>query len=97
MRRPWRKTRTSVGGALSCHITRNWRGVPLETHEIVVDLASSTRTDKGLEAHCWLVERNYEKGCKVRDAEWDQVTIKRNKFHDDWNYEIISSHRRNLR
>ncbi len=39
---------------LFCHITRNWRGVPLETHQVVVNLVSSTRTNQGLEVHCWL-------------------------------------------
>ena len=55
---------------LFCHITRNWQGVPLETHEIVVNLIGSTRTTKGLEVHAWLDEREYPKGRKVSDAEF---------------------------
>ena len=47
---------------LFCHITRNWQGVPLETHEIVVNLIGSTRTTEGLEVHAWLDEREYPKG-----------------------------------
>lgn len=43
---------------LFCHITRNWRGVPLETHQVVVSLVSSTRTDKGREVHCRLDEND---------------------------------------
>lgn len=73
---------------LFCHITRNWRGIPLETHEIVVNLIGSTRTTEGLEVHAWLDERAYPKGTKVSDAELDEVRIHRNKFHGDWNYEI---------
>jgi transposase len=73
---------------LFCHITRNWRGVPLESHEIVVNLVSSTRTNEGLEVHCWLDEQEYKKGRKISDAEMDAVCIKRNKFQGDWNYEI---------
>jgi len=73
---------------LFCHITRNWRGVPLETHEIVVNLIGSTRTTEGLEVHAWLDERDYLKGKKVSDAELDEVRIRRNKFQGDWNYEI---------
>ena len=73
---------------LFCHITRNWRGVPLETHQIVVNLVSSTRTEEGLEVHCWLDSGTYETGRKVTDTEMSTVRIKRNTFHGDWNYEI---------
>lgn len=73
---------------LFCHITRNWRGVPLESHQVVVNLVSSTRTDEGLEVHCWLDAGEYKTGRKVTDAEMQSVRIKRNDFHGDWNYEI---------
>ena len=73
---------------LFCHITRNWRGVPLETHEIVVNLIGSTRTSEGLEVHAWLDERDYPKGRRVSDAELQEVHIHRNHFQGDWNYEI---------
>lgn len=73
---------------LFCHITRNWRGVPLESHEVVVNLVSSTRTNKGLEVHCWLDGAVYKTGRKVTDQEMHTVRIKKNKFHGEWNYEI---------
>jgi transposase len=73
---------------LFCHITRNWRGVPLETHQIVVNLVSSTRTAEGLEVHCWLDSDIYTKGRKVSEEEMRSVRLKRNDFHGDWNYEI---------
>ena len=73
---------------LFCHITHNWRGVPLETHEIVVNLVSSTRTSEGLEVHCWIDDSTYETGRKVTDEEMKSVRLKRNTFHGDWNYEI---------
>ncbi len=73
---------------LFCHITRNWRGVPLETHEIVVNLVSSTRTSEGLEVHCWIDEGAYKTGRKVTDEEMRTIRIKRNHFHGEWNYEI---------
>jgi transposase len=73
---------------LFCHITRNWRGIPLETHEIVVNLIGSTRTTEGLEVHAWLDEHEYPKGRKVTDAEFAAINIRRNKFQGDWNYEI---------
>lgn len=74
---------------LFCHITRNWRGVPLETHEIVVNLIGSTRTTEGLEVHCWLDEKDYQKGRKISKGEMEYVNLRRNTFHGDWNYEII--------
>lgn len=74
---------------LFCHITRNWRGVPLETHEIVVSLVSSTRTQEGLEVHCQLDERKYSKGQKVSDEDFAAIRLRKNKFHGDWNYEIL--------
>jgi len=76
---------------LFCHITRNWRGVPLESHQVVVSLVSSTRTAEGLEVHCRLDENNYPKGRKITDAEMSEIRIKRNAFHGDWNYEIKPS------
>lgn len=73
---------------LFCHITRNWRGVPLESHQIVVSLVGSTRTAEGLEVHCRVDENDYPKGRKISDAEMANIKIKRNAFHGDWNYEI---------
>ena len=73
---------------LFSHITRNWQGQPLETLEIVVHLIGSTRTKEGLEVHAWLDERNYPKGRKVSDQEFEEICVKRMKFHGEWNYEI---------
>jgi Rhodopirellula transposase DDE domain len=71
-----------------CHITRNWRGTPLETLEIVVESISATTTETGLEVHAWLDEGTYEKGRKVSDQELEECNIKPNEFHGEWNYEI---------
>jgi hypothetical protein len=74
---------------LFCHITRNWQGVPLESHEIVIQLIGSTRTESGLEVHAWLDATQYEKKKQVTDEQLDEVIINRNKFHGEWNYEIL--------
>ena len=71
-----------------CHVTRNWRGTPLETLEIVVASIGTTTTETGLEVHAWLDEGQYEKGRKVSDDELAECRIKRNKYHGEWNYEI---------
>jgi len=73
---------------LFCHITRNWRGVPLETLEIVVNLIANTRTTTGLEVHAWLDEKTYQKAKEISDEELETVKIFRNTFHGEWNYEI---------
>lgn len=73
---------------LFCHITRNWQGIPLETHEIVVNLIGSTRTTQGLEVHAWLDEREHPKGLTVSKDEFAALHIRRNAFQGDWNYEI---------
>jgi hypothetical protein len=73
---------------LFCHITRNWRGVPLESYQVVVSLVGSTRTAEGLEVHCRVDENDYPKGRKISDAEMANIKLKRNAFHGDWNYEI---------
>jgi transposase len=71
-----------------CHITRNWRGVPLETLEVVVESIGATTTETGLEVHAWLDESQYEKGRKVSDEELADCKIKHNEYHGEWNYEI---------
>lgn len=73
---------------LFCHITRNWRGVPLETREIVVSSIGNTRTESGLEVHAWLDEKVYQKGIEVAESQLSECIRKRNKFHGDWNYKI---------
>jgi hypothetical protein len=74
---------------LFCHITRTWQGVPLETFEIVISLIGSTKTDTGLEVHAWLDESAYEKSKKVSAAQLEEVIIRRDSFHGEWNYKIL--------
>jgi len=74
---------------LFCHITRNWQGVPLESHQIVVNLIGSTRTEEGLEVHAWLDTTQYEKSKQVSDEQLAEVRIQRDPFHGEWNYKIL--------
>ena len=80
---------------LFCHITRNWRGTPLETLEVVVESIGATTTSTGLEVHAWLDGGTYEKGRKVSDDDLAECLLKRNAYHGEWNYEIHP--RRNVR
>ena len=81
----WKK----IEPRLFCHSTRNWRGVPLVTHEVVVNLLSSTRTNEGLEVQCWLDEKTYPKGRKVSQTEVASLRLRRNKFHGEGNDESL--------
>jgi transposase len=73
---------------LFCHVTRNWRGRPLETYEIVVNLIGSTTTTSGLKVHAKLDASTYEKGQKVLDADFMAINLAPSRFHGDWNYII---------
>jgi transposase len=73
---------------LFCHVTRNWRGRPLETYEIVVNLIGSTTTTSGLKVHAKLDAGTYEKGRKVLEADFMAINLTPSRFHGDWNYVI---------
>ena len=71
-----------------CHITNNWRGRPLLSRQVVVNLIGSVTTAEGLRVKAALDENVYEAGIKVTDAELAAVAIERDKFHGEWNYRI---------
>jgi len=72
-------------------ISKNWRGKPLISHEVVVNLIAATTTKKGLTVKCQLDTNTYPKGIKVTDEELQQVSIERDSFHGEWNYIIRSN------
>ena len=74
-----------------CHITRNWRGQPLVSHEVVIELIGSTTTKAGLKIKANLDKRTYPKGIKVTDEEMSKLSIERADFHGEWNYFIKPS------
>ena len=71
-----------------CHITANWRAIPLETREVVVELISHTTTSTGLTIHAELDTNTYEKGRSVTKKEFDGLALNRKEFHGEWNYTI---------
>jgi transposase len=73
---------------LFCHITRNWRGRPLESLEIVVNLIASTTTSKGLQVSAAIDTDLYPTGIKVNDATMTALRLTPDAFHGDWNYAI---------
>jgi hypothetical protein len=72
-----------------CHITQNWRGRPLTSREVVVNLIGNTRTRTGLEIHSELDESAYQTAIKVTDVELAAVRLKKDRFHGEWNYTIL--------
>ena len=71
----------------SC-ITQNWRGRPLSSHEVIVNLIANTTTATGLKVRRQLDNNEYPTGVRVSDAELNTVHLKRSVFHGDWNYAI---------
>ena len=72
-----------------CHITENWRGRPLRSLEIIVNLIGNTTTKTGLRIQAELNTGSYETGIKVSDEELAAVQIRRADFHGEWNYTIL--------
>jgi hypothetical protein len=69
-------------------VSLNWRGRPLASLQVIIDLIGSTTTSTGLKVYARLDPGEYIKGIKVTDADLAAVTIVRDEFHPDWNYEI---------
>jgi hypothetical protein len=73
---------------LFAFITMNWRGKPLVSHQVIVQLIGSTTTETGLKVCCEIDGNLYPKGLKVSDQEIQAINITRNEFHGEWNYSI---------
>jgi Rhodopirellula transposase DDE domain len=72
-------------------VSLNWRGKPLESLEIVVNLIAATKTNTGLKVYAQLDDRSYERGVEITDEQLAAVNITRHTFHGDWNYTITLS------
>ena len=69
-------------------ISQNWRGTPLISHEVIVNLISATTTKTGLEVACGMDSNSYPRGIKVTDKELKAVNLLKDSFHGEWNYTI---------
>jgi transposase len=70
-------------------ITQNWRGKPLVSHEVIVNLIAATTTAKGLRVQAELDRAEYPSGRAVSKKEVAEVNLRRDSFHGEWNYTII--------
>jgi len=77
-----------------CHITQNWRGRPLVSHEVIINLISNTATQQGLKINAELDDGTYPIGIKVSDQELATVHLKRSPFHGEWNYCVLPVRRK---
>jgi transposase len=73
---------------LFSNISKNWRGKPLISYEVIVNLIASTSTTKGLRVQCEIDRNKYKTGIKISDNEMKNINISRDEFHGEWNYVI---------
>jgi hypothetical protein len=73
---------------LFCFITKNWRGRPLISYEVIINLIAQTTTNAGLTVRAAVDTNHYETGIAVSDAELAKVKLTPAKFHGEWNYTI---------
>ncbi len=69
-------------------ITKNWRGRPLESLEVIVELIAHTHTEGGLTIRAAIDERPYQTGIKITAAELGEVQLEPAAFRGEWNYTI---------
>ena len=69
-------------------ITKNWRGKPLVSHEVIVNLIAATTTRNGLRVQSQLDTGKYPKGIKVGKQEFAAIQLRPDTFHGEWNYTI---------
>ncbi len=79
---------------LFSHISMNWRGRPLTSHEVIVQTIAATTTSTGLTVHAELDENTYPKGIKIPDQQMQALTsdgiLNRHEFHGEWNYSFTN-------
>jgi hypothetical protein len=77
-----------IGHRLFSAISMNWRGRPLESHQVIVELIGATTTHTGLRVRAELDRGRYPLGVKVGDEELAAVPLVRHEFHGEWNYTV---------
>ena len=70
-------------------ISQNWRGKPLVTQEVIVNLIAATTTNSGLTVKSELDPNSYPRGIKISDRQMSEIRLKRDDFHGEWNYSIL--------
>jgi Rhodopirellula transposase DDE domain len=79
---------------LFSYISRNWRGQPLVSLAVIINLIGATRTTAGLRVRCELDRGRYPKGRTISDEQLASLRLSPHRFHSDWNYTIHPVRRR---
>ena len=85
---PGTSTWNKIEHRLFSHISMNWRGRPLVSHEVVVDLIAATTTRTGLRVHAELDPGVYPTKIKILDEQMADLPLGRHDFHGEWNYTL---------
>ena len=70
-------------------ISQNWRGKPLVSHQVIVNLIAATTTKMGLRVRAEIDPGKYPKGAKISDKQVATIRLERDQFHGEWNYTIL--------
>ena len=70
-------------------ISKNWRGRPLVSLALIVNLIGSTKIEDGNKIDCIIDNKEYERGIEITDEEFNAIKLKPHEFHGEWNYTIL--------
>jgi hypothetical protein len=71
---------------LFSYISKNWRGKPLVSYQVIVSYIAGTTTTKGLKVACEIDDKEYETGIEISDEQFATLNLYQNEFHGEWNY-----------
>jgi len=77
-------------------ISMNWRGKPLLSYQVVINLIASTKTKKGLSVKARLDKKIYKKGIKITNSDFKKINLTKHSFHGEWNYTIKPNLKKSL-
>ena len=86
---PGTSKRKKIEQRLYSFISQNWRGKPLVSHEVILNLIAGTATKTGLVVKSKLDSNTYPSGVKISDQQMSELQLRRDQFHGDWNYRIL--------
>jgi hypothetical protein len=86
---PTHRISPQIEHRLFSHISTNWRGRPLVSHQVIVELIAATRTRSGLRVQAELDRGSYPLGVKLSDRELAAVPLRRHDWHGEWNYTVL--------
>jgi hypothetical protein len=74
---------------LFSYISKNWRGKPLVSYQVIISYIAGTKTTKGLKVACEIDDKVYETGIEITEEQLEAINLYPNEFHGEWNYSIF--------